>query len=113
MKRGVNPVQSGNYGGCDERKGWIYGDGPISDAWDVDLRRMLVKWTYGGCNVELRRVEWLQRPAKTLYTVIKETHWVSLKFCKEDGQNLDTKIPKTKKKQQLGVGWVGFLKANA
>ena len=71
---------------------------------------MLVKWTYGGCNVELRRVEWPQRPAKTLYTVIKETYWVSLKFCTEDGQNLDTKMPKTKKKQQLGVGWVGFLK---
>ena len=85
----------------------------LADAWDVDLRRMLVKWTYGGCNVELRRVEWPQRPAKTLHTVIKETYWVSLKFCTEDGQNLDTKMPKTKKKQQLGVGWVGFLKANA
>ena len=72
---------------------------------------MLVKWTYGGCNVELRRVKWPQRPAKTLYTVIKETYWVSLKFGTEDGQNLDTKMPKTKKKQQLGVGWVGFFES--
>ena len=52
-----------------------------------------------------------QRPANNLYTVIKETDWVSLKFCTEDGQNLDKKMPKTKKKQQLGVGWVGFFES--
>ena len=74
---------------------------------------MLVKWTYGGCNMELRRVKWPKRPVNNLYTVIKETDLVSLKFGTEDGQSLDTKMPKTKKKQQLGVGWVGFLKANA
>ena len=48
MKRGVNPVQSGNYGGCDERKGWIYGDGPTANACEMDLRRMQCGVTAGG-----------------------------------------------------------------
>ena len=114
MKRGANPVHTGNYGGRNECfcNGGTYGDEPTADAVELDLRRMR-------CNMELRRMfglvelrqmEWPEKPANSLYTVIERTGQVALKCCTEYEKNLYTKdAQKNRSNSLVWVGWVFFF----